>query len=365
MRTVIAIENSPGIASALSTSPELGYRVIHYAEGQAALDAVRKGDALAIVLDLELEQGDPFALLEELGRICGAPPVLALTSGNDPRLVARAVRSGASDVLPKAAGVPEIRDFLTRCLVGAEEEPMFFVGRSAAMKKIRREVEVFARSEYPILITGESGTGKELVARAIHALSSRKAHEHVALNCAAIPTELVESELFGSSKGAFTGASDRPGAFELADGGTLFLDEIGDAPPQTQAKLLRALESGSVRRLGARRSVEVDVRFVSATGKNLDEAMARGEFRSDLFYRVETLRIAMPPLRDRRDDIPALARFFMRDAARGCKDIGESAIDKLSAHDWPGNVRQLRNAILRAVVVAGSRETIRAEDILL
>ena len=365
MKTIIDIESDPQTALALSPLFSLDYRVLHCPGRDGALEAARKHEASAYILDLDLESDDPFDLLEGLGRLGNLSPVLALTARGDPRRVVRAIRMGAVDVLPKPARPPDIRDILTKCMLRHDERELFFLGDSAAIAEIRRQIEVCAQWDFPILITGESGTGKELAARSIHELSKRRERAHVARNCATLPSALIESELFGSSRGAFTGASDRPGAFELADGGTLFLDEIGDASPETQAKLLRALESGSIWRLGARQAVKVDVRFVSATSRNLEAAMAEGSFRPDLFYRVETLRISIPPLRERPEDIEPIARHFIRDAAHGCKDIAAAAIERLACYAWPGNVRQLRNAIQRAVVLSGGRETIRVEDIVL
>ena len=365
MRTIFDVETDPDRARALASSLGLDYRVIHCPECADALASARRGEAHAVIIDLEVQRCDPFLLLEELGKLVEAPPILAITGVGDPRPVVRAIRFGAADVLHRSARPPDIREVLGRCLGGAEEEASFFLGTSSAMEAIKRDLRNFARWDFPLLITGESGTGKELAAKALHELSGRKTGPHVARNCAALPSELVESELFGAHRGAFTGSSDRPGAFELADGGTLFLDEIGEASPETQTKLLRALESGGVWRLGARAPVRVDVRFVSATNRDLEEAMDRGRFRPDLFYRIETLRLRIPPLREHREDIPILARHFVRTAARGGKDLSRAALQKLTDFDWPGNVRQLRNAAQRAVVLSGERETIGDDDIVL
>lgn len=365
MFTVLYVQKDLEGVKSLSASLELDYRIVHCPKCESILDSSRLREAQVLLLDLECGEEDPFAFLEKLGRMAGAPPVLALTSRGDPRTIVRAVRSGATDVLLKPPRPAEIRDALIRCMAPREGYSAFPAGTSAVSEGLRRDMLAFAKHDYPILITGESGTGKELAAQAIHNLSARKTHRHVARNCAALPTELIESELFGATKGAFTGAADRPGAFELADGGTLFLDEIGDASRETQVKLLRALESGVIWRLGARQPQSVDVRFVSATSRNLEEAMARGSFRPDLFYRIETLRLQMPALRERREDLPDLARLFLREAGRGGKDFGQEAMDKLLGYDWPGNIRQLRNAVQRAVVLSGTRDLIKAEDIVL
>jgi two-component system response regulator AtoC len=216
-----------------------------------------------------------------------------------------------------------------------------------------------ARHNTTVLITGESGTGKEVLARAIHRMSPRSERSFIAINCAAIPEHLLESELFGHAKGAFTGAtSDRAGLFELAHEGTLLLDEIGDLPLELQAKLLRALEEGEIRRVGGREPRKMDVRLVAATAKPLEQAVERGEFRADLFYRLNVVRLHLPPLRERPDDVPALLTHFARQAAQRLGHavrVTPEALDWLTHHAWPGNVRELRNAIERGAVLAGDR----------
>ncbi len=227
------------------------------------------------------------------------------------------------------------------------------LGESAVMQSVRHRVEVYGRAEAPVLIGGETGTGKELAARALHAASPRAAGPFVAVNCAALPPDLVESELFGSLRGAFTGAfRTRPGLFEAARGGTLLLDEIGELPRGVQAKLLRVLEAGSYRPLGATRETQAEARILAATNRNLSTLCANGEFRLDLYYRVAVLRIELPPLRERRSDIPALAEHFVaRAGSRACA-IAPEAMARLLAHAWPGNVRELRSVIERALLRA-------------
>src|SRR5262245_18310111 len=230
------------------------------------------------------------------------------------------------------------------------------VGDSPALRGVLRQVEVVAPTDTAVLILGETGTGKELIARAIHRLSHRRDRTFVKLNCAAIPTGLLESELFGHEKGAFTGAVERRvGRFELADGGTLFLDEVGDIPPELQPKLLRVLQEQEFERLGATRTRRVDVRLVAATNRNLEEMVAAGRFRNDLYYRLNVFPITLPPLRERRDDIPRLVRYFVQKLARSMKKrietVPAEAMDALCAYGWPGNVRELENAIERAVIL--------------
>jgi transcriptional regulator with PAS, ATPase and Fis domain len=254
---------------------------------------------------------------------------------------------------------------VARAIGRLSEDSTPFVGTSPAMRTIMQQIRAFAGTCFPLLITGESGTGKDLAARTLHELSARKKAAFIARNCAAIPENLVASELFGSAKGAYTGAVDRPGAFELAEGGTLFLDEIGESSPEVQATLLRALESGEFWRLGARASTKSEVRFISATSRDLDKAVEMGSFRRDLLYRIETLRLHLPPLRERPEDIAPLAKFLVCEAAPGRKAVSEDALALLMTGRWPGNVRQLRNVMQRAIVLSGMREEIAERDIVI
>jgi len=238
-----------------------------------------------------------------------------------------------------------------------------FIGESPVMRKVTELLASFAQSEYPVLILGESGTGKEVAARGIHMLSRREGGAFVARNCAAFPEELIESELFGSARGAFTGAVERQGAFELARGGTLFLDEIGDAGPSVQAKLLRVLESGELWRLGDSHMRKTDIRLVSATTMRLPEAVPEGHFRRELFYRIDTLVLELPPLRERKEDIPELAAYFARVAVGSRKAFSSAALASLGEESWPGNIRQLKNVVHRAIVLSGELEEIGEEHI--
>jgi len=238
------------------------------------------------------------------------------------------------------------------------------VGNSRPMQSVFSLLRQVAPSRAAVLLFGESGTGKELAARAIHNLSSRRGGAFVAVNCAALPETLIESELFGHEKGAFTGALERRlGCFELANGGTLLLDEIGDMPLATQAKLLRVLEDSRVRRLGGRDELRVDVRVIASTNKNLEDALKKGLFREDLYYRLNVFPITLPPLRDRREDIPELCGALLADLNRkhSCRvtDVAQEALDLLAAYTWPGNVRELRNVLERAVILAGEGPILR------
>jgi transcriptional regulator with PAS, ATPase and Fis domain len=241
-----------------------------------------------------------------------------------------------------------------------------FLAASPVMRKLRAEVSRLVGSSATVIITGESGVGKEVVARAIHDLSDRSGKSYVAFNCATVPRELFEGQLFGYRRGAFTGASsDHPGVIRAAAGGTLFLDEIGELPLDIQPKLLRFLENGEVFPLGERRPLRVDVRVLAATHRNLSELVRAGKFREDLYYRLQVVPIIVPPLRDRRDDVPVLARHFVRELTRQGEPpvLAPDALAALSAHNWPGNVRELRNVIERALAFSPAPSVLRAEHL--
>ena len=307
-----------------------------------------------------------------------APHVIIITAHGSERLAVQAVKSGAYDYLSKPFEVDDLRLVVKNALENVqlrrENESLrrriqieasqrgALIGNSDAMQRVRSMIEKVADTDATVLVRGESGTGKELVARELHERSTtRSSGAFVAVNCAALPSELIESELFGHEKGAFTGAAARrKGKFEQANGGTLFLDEIGDMSANVQAKLLRALEERRIERLGGDESIPVDVRIISATHRALEEEIEKGNFRADLFYRLRVVTIDIAPLRDRREDIPVLAAAFARDAAQRNglpeRPIGREALKKLIANDWPGNVRELRNAIERAAIMSEGDE---------
>jgi DNA-binding NtrC family response regulator len=331
--------------------------------GAEALCGSEQPGAILYDLDLSrLEEG--IAELARLSRGEGKPPILVLAGpGVEPHIVVLALRHGAADFIGKPIKIEELKSAL-RALTAQPRLPPY-IGSSEAARRIAGQLREFAHHDYPILILGESGTGKELAAKAIHFYSGKPPESFVPRNCAAIPPNLIESELFGTSRGAFTDALERPGAFELADGGTLFLDEIGDAALSVQATLLRVLESGEVWRLGARKARKIKVRLVSATSIQLSEAVQKKEFRQDLFYRINTLVLNLPPLRERREDIPEIANYFARKAAGPRKHFSECALERLANEDWPGNVRELRNVVHRAIVLSGDREEIGEEYIVI
>ena len=350
-----------------------GFAADTAADGQEALEKLMAEPFSVLITDLKMPRMDGFELLRRLPAENIQVPAIVLTAfGNIETAVSTMRELGAFWFLEKPIQPSVLRVLLERAITQArltEETQRLqrqlsqtgsmgqMAGASANMRQIFSLVEQVAPSKAAVLITGESGTGKELVARALHTLSPRANGPFVALNCAAMPESLIESELFGHEKGAFTGAVERrAGCFELAQHGTLLLDEIGDMPLNTQAKLLRVLEDSRVRRLGGRTETVVDVRVVASTNKNLPEAIRANQFREDLFYRLNVFEILLPPLRDRLEDVPVLSRALLEDLNRkhGTQviDIAPDAMDLLRRHRWPGNVRELRNALERAVILA-------------
>ena len=344
------------------------------ADGQEALDKLLAAPVSVLITDLKMPRMDGFELLRRLPGETIHVPVIVLTAfGNIETAVSTMHELGAFWFLEKPIQPSVLRVLLERAIAHgrlADEAQRLqrqlsqsgtlgsMAGASVGMRQIFSLVEQVAPSKAAVLITGESGTGKELVARALHSLSPRANGPFVALNCAAMPESLIESELFGHEKGAFTGAVERrAGCFELAQHGTLLLDEIGDMPLNTQAKLLRVLEDSRVRRLGGRTETVVDVRVLASTNKNLTEAIKQNQFREDLFYRLNVFEIHLPPLRERLEDVPVLARTLLDDLNRKhgtqVTEIALDAMELLRHHRWPGNVRELRNALERAVILAG------------
>ncbi len=367
METILLIEDDPREARSFQSTLAGEYRVLLCPEVSRAPETVRRCAPAAIVLSLPPSFDRRDELIGRIAEESGGVPLLVLSREVDPSVVVDCLRSGASDFLPKPCDYEDIRRKIDSTIVAGLRgpgRPSLFIGRSAAIRAVEDLIRLYAGSGYPVLITGESGTGKEIAARSLRDLAPRGIGSFVARNCAAIPEHLAESELFGTEKGAFTDAVARPGAFELARGGLFFLDEIGEASLSFQAKLLRVLETGEFWRLGGSKSVAADFRFVSATGKDLERAVAEGGFRSDLLYRVNTLTISMPPLRARREDIADLAAHFALLASRGRVGVAREAMDKLLGYHWPGNIRQLRNIVHRAIVLAGNAKEIRANHIV-
>jgi two-component system nitrogen regulation response regulator GlnG len=375
--TVLLVEDDASIALVITAALEAEGFAVKHCETIAERDKLLvDGRFSALVTDVMLPDGDGIDTLGEVHRRHKDMPVVILSAQNTLDTAVRATDTGAFEYFPKPFDIDELARTV-RQAVGAGsgaavrgEEPVAnglpLVGRSAAMQSVFRMITRVLRNDLTVLILGESGTGKELVAEAIHQLGHRRAGPFIAVNTAAIPAELIESELFGHEKGAFTGAVARHiGKFEQAAGGTLFLDEIGDMPMQAQTRLLRALQSGSVRRVGGREEVRLDARIVAATNKDLQPLIAAGLFREDLYYRLNVVPIAMPPLRDRPDDIEALARHFLQLAgAEGLprRQLSPSGAALLSCQPWRGNVRELKNFIYRLALLA-REEVIDAESV--
>ena len=322
-----------------------------------------------MLTDVILLDGDGIETLGKVTAAHPAMPVIILSAQNTLDTAVRASDTGAFEYFPKPFDLDELvraacQAADSRGAIGEEEvdpgEGMPLIGRSQPMQDVYRMITRVLRNDLTVLILGESGTGKELVAEAIHQLGSRRAGPFIAVNTAAIPRELIESELFGHEKGAFTGATSRNiGKFEAANGGTLFLDEIGDMPPEAQTRLLRALQSGRIRRVGGEQEIAIDVRIIAATNRNLEPMIAAGTFREDLFYRLNVVPIQLPPLRDRTGDIEPLARHFLRCAVREGlppRRLSVPAADLLSRQPWRGNVRELRNFMFRAALLAREEE---------
>ncbi len=348
-----------------------GYAVIGVPDGRACLEALSAHAPDALLLDLHMEGTSGLDVLDAVQRRDLHVPVVVLTADERVPTVVEAMRRGARGYLTKpvdreavlesvaratAAGEAGLRD-RARARRSAPSPAHGLVGDSAAMEAIQAQIDRVGPTDVTVLVLGETGTGKELVARALHAASARASAPFVAINCAAIPDTLQESELFGHEKGAFTGATgDRKGRFEQAHGGTLFLDEVGEIAPETQAKLLRALQERRFHRVGGSAEVAVDVRLVAATHQDLPERVRRGEFREDLFWRLAVYELELPALRDRPGDVERLAAHFLAELAathgRAVDAFDEAALECLRAYPWPGNVRELRNTVERAVVAS-------------
>jgi two-component system, NtrC family, nitrogen regulation response regulator GlnG len=339
-----------------------------------ALEALVSGRPNVLVTDIRMPGPDGLSLLARLKADWPDLPVIVITAHSDLDSAVAAYQGGAFEYLPKPFDIDQAVDLVRRA--GADranlrDEPPrpvlpSLIGQASAMQDVFRAIGRLSASSMTVLITGESGTGKELVARALHQHSPRAARSFVALNTAAIPAELLESELFGHEKGAFTGAdSRRTGRFEQADGGTLFLDEIGDMSAALQTRLLRVLAEGEFYRVGGQVPVRVDVRVIAATNQDLARGVAEGRFRADLFHRLNVMRIGIPPLRERREDIPLLLDHYLREAADElgvpAKTISREVLALLAAFEWPGNVRQLVNTCRRLTVVAPAREIRRSD----
>jgi DNA-binding NtrC family response regulator len=359
-----------------------GYEAETAADGKEAAEKIASFGPVVVVSDLRMPVMDGMSLLRHVHETHPEVTFIILSGQGTIEEAVEATKLGAFNFLEKPVDPKRLRVELRNCLERQESERQLeaaqrrlrdagilgqLVGHSKKIQEIMSLIQQVSPSRASVLITGESGTGKELAARTIHELSPRKSRPFVAVNCAAIPESLMESEIFGHEKGAFTGAIERRvGCFELADGGTLLLDEIGEMPIGTQAKLLRVLEDSKVRRLGSKSEISVDVRVLASTNKVPDEAVAKGQLRSDLFFRLNVVGISMPPLRERPEDLELLVPALLKDLnlKHGCsvRGIEEEVLQALRSYSWPGNVRELRNVLERAVVTCGS-ELLRKKDL--
>ena len=363
MIRLLLIDDDPRAHSTLELVLPDEYDLVSAATLSDGRRLVTGGEVDVVLLDLALPDGNGLDLLRHIAGQPFGPPVVILTGTAEVAVAVAAIRAGASDYLLKPYELRTLLAKLHNALVNSAARrarerrapPDGLVGESPALVQVRDLMEAFAESDAAVMVMGESGTGKELVSRGIHRLSHRAAAPFVAINCGAIPDTLVESELFGSEPGAFTGAVARAGCFERADGGTLFLDEVGEMTLGTQVKLLRALENHEVTRVGGAHPVTVNVRVVSATNRLTEAHLADGRMRLDLWYRLAVLTIRVPPLRDRRDDIPLLS-YALLGAGAGCGvALSDPALRRLAGHTWPGNVRELHNVLERARLLAGRR----------
>ena len=367
---ILVVDDEPGIREALKQLLEYeGYAVSLAASGHEALDRYAEVQPHLVLLDVKMAGLDGLSTLTKLREADGRALVVMISGHGSIATAVEATQRGAHDFLEKPLDSDRVLITLRNALehVGLEREVLALkaaaegqweiVGEAPAMRALHERIEKVAPTPARVMITGENGTGKELVARALHRLSPRAGRPFVEVNCAAIPSELIESELFGHVKGSFTGAfADRTGKFEQADGGTLFLDEVGDMSPAAQSKVLRALQEGVVSPIGSAKTVTVDVRVIAATNKRIEEEIAAGRFREDLLYRLNVVPIEVPPLRQRREDIPLLVEHFVSQLlpAQGIarRRFTPAALERLAGHGWPGNVRELRNTVERLLILA-------------
>ncbi len=377
---ILIVDDEKGILDTLADILEdEGYDVFLTDDAETALEILEKEEIDLIFLDVWLPKMSGIEAIKKIKEKDSDIPIIMISGHGNVEIAVEAIKLGAYDFLEKPLSMERVILTTERALQfknlereniklrSSVDKKYELVGTSSAMKKIKSQIELIAKGDSRVLIIGESGTGKELVARAIHSLSNRSRAPFVEVNCAAIPQELIESELFGHEKGAFTGAIERKiGKFELANGGTLFLDEIGDMSLLTQAKLLRVIETQKFQRVGGTRDITVNVRIISATNKDLLEEIKKGNFREDLYYRLNVVPIYIPPLRERKEDIPELIRYFIDEFSKEkgwkVKTIDHQAIKILQNYDWPGNIRELRNAVERLMIMTVN-EVITLSDI--
>lgn len=378
--SILVVDDEKGVRDSLQLVLEYeGYRILKASTGQEGLDKVEAGEPEVILLDVKMPGLDGLEVLERLKPAETGRVVVMISGHADISTAVEATRKGAFDFLEKPLDQENVlltvRNAMTRARLERQnrllrtevEEKFTLIAQSAAMREVLNLVERVATTDARVLITGENGTGKELIARRIHSMSGRVTEPFVPVNCAAIPRDLIESELFGHVKGAFTGAhSNKVGKFELASGGTLFLDEVGDMSLSAQSKVLRALEEGVVERVGGSTPIRIDVRVIAATNKDLEAQIGAGEFREDLYYRLRVVPLPIPPLRERPEDVAPLCDHFLAYYAAVGKRTPRvptaEARERLEDYPWPGNVRELRNTMERLVIMSEG-ETVTASDV--
>ena len=366
---ILIVDDEEGIRESLaSILRDERYTVESVPSAEEALERIAKGDFQVILLDVWLPGIDGMEALSRIQAVSRPPAVIMISGHGSIETAVRATKLGAFDFIEKPLSLEKIIVLVRNALQQRhlEEENRILrnelvhryqvIGDSVPMKALRQQIAVTAPTNGRVLIYGESGTGKELVARALHVNSLRSKAPFVEVSCAAIPEDLIESELFGHVKGTFSGASeDKIGKFQKANGGSLFLDEVGDMSHRTQSKVLRALEEQRIEPIGSNQALRVDVRVIAATNKNLEQEISRGSFRQDLFYRLNVIPFYVPPLRDRKEDIPVLARYFLNEFSaeygKKTRELSEGALEILMRYPWPGNVRELKNLVERLVIV--------------
>ena len=376
---ILVVDDEEGVRSSLmGILRDEGYQVDAADSGERCLEAMAKIDYQAVFLDVWMPGRDGLDILTEIAARPGAPAVVMISGHGTIETAVRAAKMGAYDFIEKPLSLEKVTLTLRNALKQRRLEEKnrilkeelshddMLVGDSQPIRRLREEISMAAPTNGRVLILGENGTGKQLVARLVHSLSLRKDEPFIEVNCAAIPEELIESELFGHVRGAFTGAvENKRGKFEMADGGTLLLDEIGDMSLRTQAKVLRVLQEQTFEPVGGSASRQVDVRVIAATNKDLQQAIAHGAFREDLFFRLNVIPLKVPPLRERSEDIPALVKHFLQRFGTEYgrrREISPAALQALRGYEWPGNVRELRNTLERMVIMTAGA-TIQAEDL--
>jgi two-component system response regulator PilR (NtrC family) len=370
---ILIIDDEPDIRGLLSITLErMGHHTVSADNVTSSKNLLKKNNFDLCLTDLKLPDGSGIDIVKDIQQSQPQTPVIVITAHGSMDIAVEAMKCGAFDFINKPVDINHLRTLITSALntnktKNEKQAVPDIIGESREALRLKENITKVARSQAPVFICGESGSGKELTAKAIHKLSSRKDKPFIAVNCGAIPKELMESEFFGHTKGSFTGAhQDKPGLFQSAEGGTLFLDEVADLPMDMQVKLLRAIQEKSIRAVGSQKEIKIDVRILSATHKDLQQAIYEGTFRNDLYYRINVIEINVPALRERKEDISLLTNILLEKIAEKNlttkANINENAIVALSAYDFPGNIRELENILERACALCGD-EGITSEDL--